>query len=215
MDREPQGRSRSHILTARTADARAEEMEKWRRRSSAIRFWRRALPIVIVVIGGVLVSWIAGRSLFIKATQPKPPQATGLRMLNPRFYGRDSGNHAFVLGAAEAARDASTGKSVALTAPNLTLDSGSERATTVQADKGVYREDQRQLALTGKVQLHSDGYTFTTPSATVDTSKGAVYGQSGVEGHGPLGRVTAQSYGVYDHGRRVIMKGDVHARIVQ
>lgn len=190
-------------------------MDQWRRRSQAIRFWRRALPVVIVLIAGVLVAWIAGRSLFIKATQPKPPQATGLRMLNPRFYGRDTANHAFVLGAAEAARDSNTGKNVTLTAPHLVLDAGGPQPTTVQAGKGVYAEDQRQLNLSGKVELQSNGYLFTAPSATVDTSKGAVYGTDGVEGQGPLGRVTASSYGVYDRGRRVIMKGDVHARIVQ
>ena len=194
---------------------RHEQMERWRRRSGAIRFWRRALPAVIVVIGGVLVAWVAGRSLIIKTTQPKPPQAAGLRMLNPRFYGRDSGNHAFVLGAAEAARDGHTGKAVTLAAPNLTLDAGGPRPTTVQAAQGVYHEDQRQLALNGKVEVQSGGYIFHTPDATVDTAKGAVYGTSGVEGHGPLGRVTAKSYGVYDRGKRVIMKGDVHARIVQ
>ncbi len=213
MAREP--RTGDHILSARTAEARQEEMQRWRRRSGLIRFWRRTLPVLIVVIAGVLVAWIAGRSFFIKATAPKPVQATGLRMLNPKFYGRDSANHAFVLGANEAARDASTGKNVALAAPNLTLDAGGPRPTTVKADKGVYREDQRQLALKGQVEVKSGGYVFTTPDATVDTSKGAVYGKSGVEGQGPLGRVTARSYGVYDRGKRVIMKGDVHARIVQ
>ena len=190
-------------------------MERWRRRSQTIRFWRRTLPILIVAIGAVLFAWIAGRSLFIKATTPKPPQASGLRMLNPRFYGRDSGNHAFVLSANEAARDSRTGKSVTLAAPNVTLDSGGSAPTKVQADQGVYKEDQRQLTLSGKVQVQSGGYTFSTPNAVVDTSKGAVFGNSGVKGQGPLGRVTASSYGVYDHGRRVIMRGDVHARIVQ
>jgi lipopolysaccharide export system protein LptC len=190
-------------------------MERWRRRSGAIRFWRRALPVLIGVIAVVLVAWIGGRSLFIKATAPKPPQETGLRMLNPRFYGRDSANNAFVLGAAEASRDDATGKSVALAAPNLTMDVGSPRPTTVQASKGVYREDQRQLTLTGKVQLNSGGYVFHTPNATVDTSKGSVYGKAGVKGQGPLGEVTAQSFNVYNRGQRVIMKGDVHARIVQ
>ena len=214
MTRPPLSRPESPAA-APSPHARQAEMERWRRRSGLIRFWRRSLPVVIALIALVLVVWIGGRSLFIKATAPKPPQATGLRMLNPRFYGRDSGNHAFVLGADSAARDSSTGKSVALAAPNLTLDAGAARPTTVQAQKGVYHEDQRQLALSGQVQVKSGGYVFNTPNATVDTSKGAVYGKSGVEGQGPLGRVTASSYGVYDRGKRVIMKGDVHAHIVQ
>ncbi len=197
------------MLSDRVAQARRQEMEKFRRQK------RMALPVVIALVVAVLVAWIAGRSLLIKATAPKPPQATGLKMVNPRFYGRDNGNHAFVLGAAEAARDSSTGKSVSLQAPDLTMDAGSPQPTTVKAAQGVYREDERQLALKGQVQLKSGGYVFTTPNATVDTSKGAVYGKAGVTGQGPLGKVTAESYGVYDRGHRVIMKGDVHAHIVQ
>lgn len=210
-----EGRPTRHILSARTAQARQQEMEKWKRRSATIRFWRRALPVVIGLVVCVLAAWIAGRSLLIKATTPKPPEASGLRMMNPRFYGRDSANRAFVLGAQEASRDSSTGQNVALTKPDLVMNAGQPRPTTVQAESGLYHEDQRRLLLTGKVQLHSDGYVFTSPNALVDTAKGAVYGKSGVQGQGPLGHITASAYDVYDRGHRVIMKGDVHAHIVQ
>ena len=164
-------------------------MQRWRRRSQLIRLLRRGLPVVIVLVVVLLVAWIAGQSLFIKATAPKPPQATGLRMLNPKFYGRDSANHAFVLGATEAARDASTGKSVALSAPNLTLDAGGARTTTVQANKGVYHEDQRQLALIlvvdALVRLHRRG-----PGAA------GVQGQvGGREGHALAGRGVPRGLG--------------------
>ncbi len=196
---------------------RREELEHWRKRSQAIHFWRRALPGVIVAVVGVLVLWIGGRSAIIKLTTPHSgPNATGLRMVNPRFYGRDSSNRAFVLGAAEAARDASTGKNVTLSAPNVTLNADGPDSTHVQARRGTYHEDQRQLSLEGAVQLRSSGgYTFSTSKAVVDTTKGTVVGDSGVQGQGPLGHIVASSYGVYDRGRRIVMKGDVHAHIVQ
>ncbi len=59
------------------------------------------------------------------------------------------------------------------------------------------------------------GYNFTTPSAQVDTTTGQVVGNSGVKGDGPLGRITASSYAVNDRGKRIVMRGDVRARIVQ
>ena len=205
-----------HAASPQPDRARRREMEAWRKRSQAIRFWRRALPVTIVAIAGVLVLWIGGRSVVVKLTAPKGPKNTGVHMTNPRFYGRDGANQAFVLGASEAARDLTTGKSVTLAAPNVTLDAGGANPTHVQASTGLYREDQRRLTLQGKVQLQSaGGYSFLTPQAVVDTATGTVSGTAGVQGQGPLGHIHASSYGVYDRGRRIIMKGDVHAHIVQ
>lgn len=199
------------------APDRRAELERWRKRSRTIHFWRRLLPGVIVVIAGVLVLWIGGRSLIIKlTTPPKPPPSTGLRMVNPRYYGRDKSNSAFVMGATVAARATSDSKSVTLASPSVTLGQGTPDVTHVQAQHGVYHEDQRQLQLQGNVQFQSSsGYTFTSPDALVDTAKGTVEGESGVQGQGPLGHIAASSYGVYDRGKRIIMKGDVHAHIVQ
>lgn len=195
---------------------RRREMDGWKKRSRSIHFWRRALPISIAVIAGLLVVWVGGRSAIVKLTAPKSPKNAGVHMTNPRFYGRDTANRAFVLGAAEAERDLANGKKVTLAAPSMTLDADSSTPTRVQADRGVYHEDQRKLSLEGKVELKSaSGYRFSTPRAVVDTTSGAVSGDSGVRGQGPLGHVVASSYGVYDRGRRIVMKGDVHARIVQ
>lgn len=190
---------------------------RWRERSRSIHFWRKALPVVIACIAGLLVLWIGGRSLIVKlASSGASKEVGGVRMVNPRFYGRDTSNRSFVLGAAEASRDVKNGRTVTLAAPSVTLDAGGANPTKVQAANGIYQEDQRQLNLTGKVQLDDGrGYSFTTPKATVDTTTGHVSGDSGVKGQGPLGQIAASSYGVYDRGRRIVMKGDVHARIVQ
>ena len=52
---------------------RSREMEAWRRRSKRIRFWRRALPLTMAGIAGLVVLWIAGRSVVIKLTAPRGP----------------------------------------------------------------------------------------------------------------------------------------------
>jgi len=201
---------------AGSAADRRLAMEGWKKRSRTIHFWRRALPVSIAVIAGLLVVWVGGRSAIVKLTAPKGPKNAGVHMTNPRFYGRDTSNRAFVLGAAEADRDLSNGKKVTLAAPNVTLDADSSTPTRVQADRGVYQEDQRKLSLEGKVLLRSaSGYNFSAPRAVVDTTSGAVSGDSGIHGQGPLGHIVASSYGVYDRGQRIVMKGDVHARIVQ
>lgn len=196
---------------------REHERQRWRDRSRQIRFWRKALPVVIAGIAGLLVLWIGGRSLIVKLTSTSAGKdGQGVRMVNPRFYGRDSSNRAFVLGASEARRDLANARTVTLAGPNVTLDSDGVNPTRVEASRGIYREDQRRLTLDGGVQMKDGrGYNFTTPSAQVDTTTGQVVGNSGVKGDGPLGRITASSYAVNDRGKRIVMRGDVRARIVQ
>jgi len=197
-------------------DRRRRELERRRQHSRRIQFWRRTLPIVIASIAGLLVLWIGGRSLVTTLTSTGGPKGAGVRMINPRFYGRDTSNRAFVLGAAEASRDLSDERKVTLASPSVTLDAGGTNPTHVQAVQGIYREDQRRLDLTGRVRLtDGQGYSFITPTALVDTTSGKVTGESGVQGDGPLGRIVASSYGVYDRGQRIIMRGDVRAHIVQ
>ncbi len=201
-----------------TADrARHErDLTHWRKRSRGVRFWRRALPMIIVGICGLLVLSIGGRSLLANLSLPKGQKEGGVRMVNPRFYGRDTSNRAFVLGASEASRDLKDGRRVTMSAPSVTLDADGSNPTHVQANQGVYREDQRKLSLLGSVELKDGrGFSFSTPKAVVDTTSGVVSGDSGVSGDGPLGRIVASSYGVYDRGKRIVMKGDVRAHIVQ
>ncbi len=198
------------------AASRTAAAARRREHTRRIQFWRRALPMVIAGVAGLLVIWIGGRALIVAVTTPNPKTDAGVRMINPQFYGRDSSNRAFVLGATEAARDLKGGKAVTLTGPHVTLDSEGLNPTHAKATQGVYREDERKLALTGKVQVQDQrGYSFTTPQAVVDTSTGVVSGDQGVQGHGPLGQIVASSYGVYDRGERIVLKGDVHAVIVQ
>ena len=195
---------------------RRQDSERRRLHTQRIQFWRRTLPLIILVIAGLLVLWIGGRSLIIKLASVGGPRSAGVRMVNPRFYGRDTANRAFVLGASEASRDLSDERKVTLAAPSVTLDADGANPTHVDAVRGVYREDQHALVLQGKVQVTDGrGYSFTTPTARVDTTNGLVSGESGVQGHGPLGQIAASSYGVYDRGQRIIMRGDVHAHIVQ
>ncbi len=191
-------------------------MAHYRRRSQSIRFWRRALPAAMLAIAGLMALWIGGRSLIARLTTSQNAKNAGVHMINPRFFGRDTSNRAFVLGAREATRDVAAARTVTLSAPSVTLDADGANPTHVQANQGVYREDQRRLNLVGKVELKDGrGYRFLTSKAVVDTTNGQVSGDSGVQGDGPLGRVVASSYGVYDRGRRIVMKGDVHAHIVQ
>lgn len=199
-------------------ERRRRDLDRWHSRSRSIHFWRRALPVVIVLIAIGLAGWIGGRSILARMAAPPPKQpASGvIRMVNPRFYGRDTSNRAFVVGAGEAARDSNNAGSISLNAPTVTLDTEGPSPTHIEAGKGVYRESQKSMDLQGDVLLNDGrGNSFTTPRAVIDTKTGVVSGDQGVKGTGPLGQIAASSYGVYDSGKRIVFKGGVHARIEQ
>lgn len=198
-------------------DRRRRDLDRWHSRSRSIHFWRRALPVVIIVIAVGLGGWIVARSVIAKMSAPPKPADTGvIKMVNPRFYGRDTSNRAFVVGAGEAARDSRNPGVTSLQQPTVTLDAEGPAPTHIQAGQGVYRETQRSMDLSGGVQLSDGrGNSFATPRAQIDTKTGVVQGDQGVKGQGPLGQIAASSYGVYDSGKRIVFKGGVHAQIQQ
>ena len=198
-----------------TSDAlavrRAEEMAQWQVRSKRIQFYRRALPLAIVAVILALAGWVVIRAV-IGAVADKGGEA--IHMLNPRYYGRDEKGRAFVVAAREAVRDGRDIKQVTLAAPTMTMDTQDNRQVKIQATSGLYNEFEHILTLTGKVRLvDARGYQIDTARARVDPKAGLVTGDSEVTGVGPLGRITASSYSVYDRGARAVFKGNVRTHI--
>jgi lipopolysaccharide export system protein LptC len=195
---------------------RRQASERWARRSRSIQRWRKLLPIAIGVVFGALLLWLVGRGVVARLTTPKQTGDSVVKMTNPRFFGRDASDHAFVVAAQSAERRQSDTTSIILTGPSLSLEAQNSGSTRLQAARGVYEEKQRQVRLEGGVKLDNpQGYSFSTPRAVIDTQKGVVTGDQGVQGKAPLGQIAASSYGVYDRGRRVVFEGNVHARIEQ
>lgn len=202
--------------SAETLARRERQAEKFRRRSRRVRSWRRVLPISLAVLGGGLLLWVVGRGVIAKLSAPKPTSDAVVRMVNPRFYGRDAQNRAFVVSAGVAERRTAGSRAISLSDPALTLDAEGVNPTSLKARQGVYHETQRQVRLEGGVRLEDRrGYSFTTPRAVIDTRGGQVAGDRGVVGVGPLGSIRASSYAITDRGRRIVFKGDVRARIEQ
>lgn len=193
---------------------RQRDMRKWRRRSRLIAAMRIALPLAIAIIAAVFAGWVIfGSATGRIGAHPNPPPGT-IHMSNARFLGRDEQGRAYVITAADAARDNGDMNRITLDHPALVMDSESAHPTHLTADSGVYREDNRILMLDGHVSLKdSQGGAFTTNQAIVDTVKGAVAGRSAVDGAGPTGAIHADSYAVYDRGDRLVFQGKVHSRI--
>ena len=199
-------------LDAQRVHAAAAE---WRKRSRLIHFFRRALPVAIVIVSAALLIWVVGKSVWSSVTGLKASEGAQIRVTNARFYGQDDQGRSFVLGATEALRRSTATQLVTLTRPNLKLNSRENKPTQATAARGVYDQRSQRVRLSGGVSVTDvgSGYRFDTEDTTIDTRRGVISGESPVRGAGPLGQISASSYAIYDQGSRMTFKGNVRARI--
>jgi lipopolysaccharide export system protein LptC len=187
-------------------------MERWRRRSVLIRRLRVLLPALIVLILAGLVASV-GYNTFKAVPAPTGDSDEPIRLVNPRFVGRDDKGRAFVLTAASAVRDQKDYQRVMLDRPTLVLDKDGPDPLRVTAGAGVYHEGDRKLAVSGGVRVSGARGAFETAHSLFDTKTGELVGSGPIQGSGSLGEITAKSYGVYGKGERMVFKGGVHTRL--
>ena len=185
----------------------AREGDRWRARSRRIRFYRRVLPVLILVVAGSALTWTVFRTV-MSGVERRASQSQEIRLDNPMFHGQDAQGRAFLVGAQGAIRDPDTGH-FRLVGPVLRLNLGGRKVTQMTADGGTYDEAQRKVIIGPNVRISDggSGFTLTTPEAVVDTRTGVVTGSKGVQGTGPLGTINASSYAIHDQGERVVFQG--------
>lgn len=185
----------------------AREGDRWRARSRRIRFYRRVLPVLILVVAGSALTWTVFRTV-MSGVERRASQSQEIRLDNPMFHGQDAQGRAFLVGAQGAIRDPNTGH-FRLVGPVLRLNLGGRKVTQMTADGGTYDEAQRKVIIGPNVRISDggSGFTLTTPEAVVDTRTGVVTGSKGVQGTGPLGTINASSYAIHDQGERVVFQG--------
>ncbi len=100
----------------------ARDFERWRRRSRLIRPLRVVLPAAIALILAGLVGSVAWSHLQWPSRAQAAEADEPIRLINPRFVGRDDKGRAFVLTAESAMRDEHDYQRVMLEKPALVLD---------------------------------------------------------------------------------------------
>lgn len=199
-------------ITMMAAPDRRADIQRWRRRSRLVRMLRVALPAAIFLILAGMAAAVAWNTF---TTRPGELSAKdeAIRLVNPRFVGRDDKGRAFVLTAISATRDPKEYTRVMLDKPALVLDEEGPDPLRITANSGVYHEDDRKLDLQGKVRLSGAQSVFETAQSLFDTKTGELVGSGPIQGAGSLGEISAKSYGVYDKGGRLVFKGGVHTRL--
>ena len=204
----------TRIDPAADAERLHAAMAKWRKRSHMIRFFRRALPAAMALVALALLGWVVLQA--VRSPGPARDASVSVRMVNPRFRGRDEQGRAYVMAAATAARDSSDFQRVLLTKPFLSLESGGPRPLTVRAERGVYHERTLVMVLEGKVHVEDpSGWVFDTERAVVETNKNVISGDTPVQGSGPMGRIAGSSYVIYNQGERIVVRGNVRTTLLR
>lgn len=195
------------------AAAPNKHLRRWKRRSRTIAVLRKVLPAAIVLLILGMASQVIWNSLAARKGEARE-QSAPIRMINPRFQGRDEQGRSFMIAAREARRDDKDLTKIVLDHPNVALAPETATPSRVSAASGVYTESDRILRLDGAVRIEDgDGYRFASDGAIVDTKAGTVVGAGSMIGDGPSGQMTADSYEVQDRGDRMIFKGGVRAVI--
>jgi lipopolysaccharide export system protein LptC len=185
---------------------------RWEQRLSLITLLRRALPAAMAAIALGLATLVTISA--VKAPHPVKGDDPIIRMVGARFQGRVEDGRSFLIGAREAARDEREPNRVTLVEPIMVV--GAETATPrrLMAREGVYDEQTRLLRLTGEVRIDDGlGNKIASNDITIDTRTGTAVGQKGIEGDGPVGQVSADSYSVKDEGDRIEFRGRVRTRV--
>lgn len=196
-----------------TADPAHGGADRWRRRSRLIRILRVVMPTAIVLIllglGGAVIYNALRPGTEVAQESNRP-----IRLVNPRFVGRDDRGRAFVITAISATRDPKQYEKVYLDHPSLVLDEHGPNPTRLTASSGVYHQNSGKLEVSGGVRMASAQAAFETATSQFDTKTGELVGSGPVQGSGPLGEIDAKSYGVYEKGDRMVFDGGVHTRLI-
>lgn len=183
------------------------EAARWRARSQRVRLARRLLPILIVVLAGGVVAWVALRTV-ISGAERNAETRQEQALVNAVFHGQDDQGRSFLIGAKGATRDPTTGR-YRLIGPVLRLNLGGRKVTEMTADGGEYDQAAKTVTIGPNVRIADgeSGFTLVTPEAVMDTETGTVTGDKGIEGTGPLGTLKASAYVIEDQGERIRFRG--------
>lgn len=201
------------IRTSTLGARRSQSLVDARRRSRVVQGLRIALLALIAAVIINAAVQLVQQSLAGGGDEPSfAPTAGSQRIVNPRFVGRDEAGAPFTITAESAVRREGGLAGIAdLVRPTLDyLLVGSDDASSVLADTGVFDDGAQTLDLGGRVRLTTrSGYAFDTEAARIRLREGEISGDVPVSGSAPWGALRADSFEVYDEGRRIVLSGDV------
>ncbi len=182
-----------------------------------VSFARSSLWMLIVFVVGMVV-WLAsdnssdsGMRVAFSQMQKSAENLQNV-MLKPHYQGVDARNQPFTVIAETATQLDSDNVVLSKVRGDMLMGDGAWMA--VNAGDGKLNINSKELELREKVNMfYEGGYEFRSDYAHVDIQKGNAYGNMPVEGQGPPGTLTADSFEVKDRGRVIRFSGNVKMKL--
>ncbi|MET0547570.1 MAG: LPS export ABC transporter periplasmic protein LptC [Caulobacterales bacterium] len=161
---------------------------------------------VILLLGSAIQ-----RGMDREAQRPREFEAEDIvRMVNPRFSGRNAKGEPYQVLAATAMRRKREPNIIDLVTPIMKDAHGGSLSSAT----GIYNTETKTIELTGKVNFNDkSGYKMDTSKTIILLAEDRVVGRAGVSGQGPFGDIQANSYEVEKAGQSVVFSGGVRTRL--
>ncbi len=167
--------------------------------------------IGVILVG--LIGWVVAKTF--QSWTAAPVAGGEIRMIHPRFFGRNNKNQPYTITAEEAVRDNRDINRVALTQPRLSMQTDAPGPVLAQSDRGLLNEATHLLQMNGAVKVNDGrGYVFLSESALLDTQTHRAEGHNHVTGDGPLGHFDANAYVIDEKGGHAVLTGQVHTHLL-
>ncbi|HTV45312.1 MAG TPA: LPS export ABC transporter periplasmic protein LptC [Stellaceae bacterium] len=194
----------------------------WRQRSRVDRYSRRVavlkrvLPSFGIALLLLVAAWPRLAPLLDSVRIAMPGidlrEARELKMLDPRYAGRDRYDRPYVVTAAVGRQIPNHHDLMSLEEPRAVLIAHGGDRIVLTARTGIYQSQAQLLDLFGDVTLtHQNGTRFVTRLAHADFSDNTARGDDPITGHGPSGDISGQGFRVLDKGDTIIFTGRSHA----
>lgn len=198
---------RSFVALARSGQA-------YDRYVLSMRLFLTVLALALVAVLGLWPAFNEEEVSFTLSYEDVAASDDQIRMINPRYVGKDAFDRVFTISAASGLQDTPDDPRIRLEKISASLELEENVHVSATSRSGTYFIDQGYLELGGNVVLEtSDGYRFTGGTARFDLSKHKVSSDEEISGYGPLGRFQAGSFEIQIDEKSTIFEGRVHMQL--
>lgn len=201
-------------LPAPSRTRRAPTRSQMARRAFVLRWAKRILPLLGVALLAAIALWPEFKRtedrirVDVRQAGLRPD---ALRVVRPRYQGRDEQDRPFTVTAAEATQGAEE-EILLLDAPRADILLSDGAWVLLEAREGRYDRARNHLDLAGNVTLYHDGGTMLeTDRAAIELGEGAASGDAPVAAQGPFGTLTGEGFHLTERGAVVEVTGRARA----
>lgn len=192
--REARPQPSTRLATIATRARRLPSASALARRRWVIRLTKWLLPVLALALLSLLALWPEIEHPTDEARLSFREMAGnigGARLTDAKYHAVDKFGRPYTVTAKVAQQQGPDRVNLTRPKGDITLKNGTW--LMLQAKRGIYMQQQKQLDLSRDVTLYrDDGTTLVTPSASIDLKAGAATGSQPVHAWGPFGTLNAK-----------------------